>query len=188
MPVERYNNSSAKWVFYDAKRNDVREANIGWGDSTLYLPSVSSCIAVVMALNDATLLGAHFDKLLSVTDVEVMLDKMLEKKANRTVNYLSVIGNMTYRDQEGKGFMVAPKFQGKQLLLTFAGKFGVKGTVASYDQGQRADKHYLVEVAGGGTMRLHYADVAKNESGNPVPFDRNKITWLEQPLTVLMET
>jgi hypothetical protein len=187
MPTERYNNTTAKWVFYDANRNVVNEANIGWGELSLYFPAVSSCTAVVMVLPDATLLGAHFDKLLRAEDVDVMLDRMLEKKANRGIGQLAVIGAMSYRDSARAGFMSAPKFQGMEQLRTFAKKFGAgTGNIWSYDQGLSANKHYKAQSVGPGSIQLYYADVTF-VNGNPVTFDANKTFWRQQSLTAARE-
>lgn len=186
MATERYNNTSEKWVFYNADNDIVREANIGWGGPNLYFPAVSTCTALVTVLADNALLGAHFDKVLSVRDVDAMLDRMLQKKADRSVNHLAVIGNMSYGENAGTGFMSAPQFQGKQQLLTFAKKLGVTGVLSSHDQGQKANRHYRAQATGDGGVLLYYADVTYL-NGNPVTFDRDKTSWLKQTVTPLRE-
>ena len=185
MPTERYSITRKQWADLDPQ-NIVRESNIGWDDSNLYFPAVSTCIALAMVLDNDKLVGAHFDKLLSASEIELMLNRMLEKTAAHTVNHLAVIGNMTYRDAQGTGFMSAPEYQGEQQLLTFAKKLGVKGVVSSYDQGQSANKHYRAQSIGESGLLMYCGDVTY-VNGNPVPFDLNKTSWMKQPLTVLRE-
>jgi hypothetical protein len=76
--------------------------------------------------------------------------------------------------------MSQAEFQGDQLPLTFAKKFAVTGVVSSYDQGQKANKHYCAQSIGEGKMRLYYTD-ATLERGTQVAFDREKTVWRDQP-------
>jgi hypothetical protein len=186
MPTERYNKMQQRWVFFVPDKNMVHESNIGWGDAELYFPAVSSCTALVMALDDNTLLGAHFDKMLSTSDVDRILDRMLEKKANRSAGDLAVIGNLTYGEDNPTRFMSAPEYKGERQVVTFAKKFGIRGFMYQYDQGQKADKHYRVKAIGERRIQAYYAAVIRNDKDNPLPLlDPNSVTWLDQPLTLL---
>jgi hypothetical protein len=182
MPTERYSQMQQKWVFPKPTANIVNETNIGWDASTIYFPAVSTCTALVMAIDDNTLLGAHFDKMLSASDVGLILDHMLEKKASRSAGDLAVIGNLSYREGDAERFMSAAQYKGDQQVLTFAKKFDKKGLMYKYDQGETANKHYRVEAAARRLLRTYCADVTY-VNGNPVTFDPNKVSWREQPLT-----
>lgn len=187
MPAERYNMGSKKWVLPKSD-NVVYEANIGWDKNNLYFPGVSTCIALAMVTDDDMLLGAHFDKLLSAEDVNIMLSRLLEKKTSQSsVSHLAAVGNLTYRDDAGKAFMSQPQFQGEQLLLTIAKKVGAKLTLSSYDQGQDADKTYRAQSIGGGEMAVYYADSPKKEGSSVTAFDATKMSWMKQSLSRLRQ-
>lgn len=180
MPTERYNKGRQDWVI-EKPIDVVYEANIGWDKRQLYFPGVSTCIALAMVTSDGMLLGAHFDKILSSADVDNMLNRLLGKKTPQSsVINLVVVGNLTYRDDAGAGFMAQADFQGDQLVLTFAKKLGVKGVASSHDQGQEANKHYCAQSIGEGKMRLYYADTTLVK-GTQVAFDRDKAVWQDEP-------
>jgi hypothetical protein len=157
--------------------NDVHEAEVGTDPNNLYFPDVSSCTALVALLDDETLLGAHFDKLLSNFDVYVMLQRMLEIRGGRAVLGMWVMGNLLYGENDARSFMSRADFRAGAMLLTFAEALDFAGAVRQFDQGSHLNLHYRVQAAGGGQAAI-YSCAGPSNTGGFSPYGH---AWMAQP-------
>jgi hypothetical protein len=197
MATERYDPRKHLWCDLDLAENAIPEECIGWGDATLYYPAVSSCTAIVIGLDNDTLLGAHLLCFLTSNDVDAILDHMLGKMVGRTAGHLLVFGSLNYKGISPTSFGAAPKFQGTQQIVTFAKKFNVKGFACFYDQGDDANKHYRAQTHPGANwaISLSYSDVTYNVKAgpqgkttkDPIRFNKGQVTWTNQSISPLRE-
>lgn len=188
MATETWSPTQQSWKQQDLARNLVTESDIGWNHATLYFPGVSSCTAVAMWVDNITVLGAHFDKILTANDVDTMLNEMLTKINGLAIGPLFVFGALSYPGGP-QSFVNAPNFEGNQFALTVTRLFKPK-LVYIYDQydhkspsNRQPAKHYRAVSKPNEVMTLDYFDVPYNTSS----LDKRGAPWAKVPVSPLRE-
>ena len=146
-----------KWFYrkntFSPRGTDSELGEMYYGEDqygSIYYPNVSTCTTVTVLLGDNRMLGAHFDKIASATDIGNVVARMNTDRGTRAVKELCIVGVLKYAS--AGGWMTDDAYRWPKLFDTFSKALGHTGAINGYLHPLGTEKHYRVTSASGVTI------------------------------------